>query len=186
VAYLRKARALIILNRFDEAEDVMNIANQMILQTGYDHYLARYHFVSGLLEMAKGEFLAAKGSLEQSYEIIFPLKGMVFVNETLIALAKLDVALIMQSESGDVVRQGKWLSKLEEHSQIHDLPGIAMQAALLKSEFYQHQGELKDAHATLQQALELSDSPGVKTLRKRISIRIHEIERLLQDEEIVS
>jgi tetratricopeptide (TPR) repeat protein len=186
IAYLRKARALIILNRFDEAEDVLNIANQMILQTGYDHYLARYHFVSSLLEMAKGEFLSAKRSLEQSYEIIFPLKGMVFLNETLIALAKLDVAMLIQSERSDVVVQGKWLSKLEEHARSHDLPGIAMQAAMIRSELFQYQGQLIDARETLQQALESSDSPGVKTLRKRISTRIQEMNRLLQDEELVS
>jgi hypothetical protein len=61
-----------------------------------------------------------------------------------------------------------------------------MQTALLKSEFYQKRGQLKDAHATLLDALDISDSLGVVTLRKRISIRILEIDRLLQDEELVS
>jgi hypothetical protein len=69
--------------------------------------------------------------------------------------------------------------------QTYDLPGIAMQAAMIKSEMFQSQGQLMDAHETLQQALKISDSPGVNTLRKRISAQISEIKRLMLDEEMV-
>jgi hypothetical protein len=85
-----------------------------------------------------------------------------------------------------VVVPGKWLSKLETHAMERDLPGIRMYAALLKSEFYQNHGQLKDAHAVLVDALVITDSRGVATLRKRIKNRIQEIEELLHDEEIVS
>jgi len=57
-----------------------------------------------------------------------------------------------------------------------------MQAAMLKSEFYQNNGQLKDARAILEDALEISDSRGVATLRKRISDRMQDIDRLMVDE----
>jgi len=61
-----------------------------------------------------------------------------------------------------------------------------MRAALLRSEAFKIQGQLQDARETLQKALTLSDSPGVKTLRKRITIQIQEIDRLMHDEGLVS
>ena len=57
---------------------------------------------------------------------------------------------------------------------------------MLKSEFYQNRGQLKDAQATLQDALDITDSRGVATLRKRITAKIQEIEKHLLDEEMVS
>ena len=61
-----------------------------------------------------------------------------------------------------------------------------MQAALLKSEFYQNHGQLKDAHATLVDALTITDSLGVVTLRKNITDRIRELNQLLREAEMSS
>ncbi|MHA2302063.1 MAG: hypothetical protein ACXACD_14050 [Candidatus Thorarchaeota archaeon] len=66
------------------------------------------------------------------------------------------------------------------------MPGIRMQAALLKSEFYQNHGQLKDAQAILLDALDITDSLGVNTLRKRISVRIRELNQLLREAEVSS
>jgi hypothetical protein len=57
-----------------------------------------------------------------------------------------------------------------------------MYGALLKSEFYQNQGQLKDALATLQNALDITDSLGVQTIRRRIKSRMKEITQLIQEE----
>ena len=61
-----------------------------------------------------------------------------------------------------------------------------MQAALLRSEVFKSQGQLQDAYETLQRALKLSESPGVKTLRKKLSTKIEEIDRLMHDEGLVT
>jgi hypothetical protein len=45
-------------------------------------------------------------------------------------------------------------------------------------------GQLKDAQAVLRDALDTTDSLGVATLRKRISNRIDELNRLLREAEI--
>ena len=185
-AHLKKARALILLNRFDEAEQTLDIVHRKVLEAGLDLPLSRYYYISGLLEMAKGELRTAQSFLEQSYEIASQRKSSIYLNDTLIALAQVELALLKESGSNAAVTAGKWLSTLENHAQTYDLPGISMQAAMIKSEMFQSQGQLMDAHETLQQALEISDSPGVNTLRKRISARISEIRRLMLDEEMVS
>ncbi|NHI90074.1 MAG: hypothetical protein EAX87_11175 [Candidatus Thorarchaeota archaeon] len=186
LGYLRKVRALIVLDRLDEAEALLEFAGRKVLQTGYESYLARYHFVSGLLDMAKGEYVNAMGTLEQAYEILYPLDRLIFMNEILIALSTSEVALFKQSKTSDEIISGRWLSNLENHSRSYNLPGIAMQAALLRSEVFKSQGQLQDAYETLQRAIGLTDSPGVKTLRKRIDARIQEIERLIHDKGLVS
>lgn len=180
--YLRRARALIVLNRLDEAEETLDIASRKVLQAGSESALALYHFVSGLLDMARGEFANAMATLEQSYEIVYPQEEMVYLNETLIALATVEVALLPQSPKSNKATPRKWLSILESHARMFDMPGIAMQAALLRSEVFQMQGQLQDANETLRRALEISNSPGVKTLRKRITTRMKEIEHQLHDE----
>jgi Tfp pilus assembly protein PilF len=102
-------------------------------------------------------------------------------------LAKAEIALASQTMQSDKeALPGKWLSKLENHAIEHDLPGIRMQAALLRSEFYQNHGQLKDAQAILQDALNITDSRGVATLRKRINNQIQELSRLMKDKELVS
>ncbi|MFX1607340.1 MAG: tetratricopeptide repeat protein, partial [Promethearchaeota archaeon] len=174
--YLRRARALIVLNRLDEAEKSLIIANRKVLQTGNDSDLALYYFVSGLLDMARGEFANAMATLEQAYEILYPRESILYLNETLIALATVELALLLQSQNSNKAAPGKWLSILENHARIFDMPGIAMQAALLRSEVFKMQDQLQDANETLRRAIELSDSPGVRTLRKRIAARMKEIE----------
>jgi len=67
-----------------------------------------------------------------------------------------------------------------------DLPGIRMYAALLKSEFYQGYEQFRDARATLADALDITDSLGVVTLRERIKKQLQDIDQLLQNEEIKS
>jgi len=184
--HLRKAQSLIILNRLDEAEEILNVASKISLKTGLDRNVARYSMALGQFEMAKGELLTAMTTLEQAYEISSRMRDGTTLNEVMISLAKVELAQRIQSKTSDVAGPGKWLSALEDHADKHNLPGISMQAAILKAELFQSQGQLKDASETLQQALEISDSPGVSTLKKKITIRIQELKQLLSDEERVS
>jgi hypothetical protein len=76
---------------------------------------------------------------------------------------------------------GRWLSRLETHAETRGLPGAAMQAALLRSELYENQSHIRDARETLQQALDITDSLGVRTIRRMIINRIMKLDRLLQE-----
>jgi tetratricopeptide (TPR) repeat protein len=188
IAFISKARALALLNRLDEAQKNLDKAHELAMKSGLDRILGRYYEASALLELAKHDYPAAMDFFEKSWDIFERVGEMTGEkNRALLGLAQAEILLDKQSE--DVkksVTPGRWLSKLEKFATEHNLSGIRMQAALLKSEFYQNHGQLKDAHAVLVDALDITDSPGVTTLRNRITVRIQEIEKHLHDEEIVS
>jgi tetratricopeptide (TPR) repeat protein len=187
ILYLRKAWALALLNRLEEAEQNLDTAQSLLITYGSEWQLGIYYHVSGVIELARGDFLAALDFLEKAWEVSERIPRDTNQNRALLDLARAEILIDNQSkDSTKVVVPGKWLSKLEKFATERDLPGVRMQTALLKSEFYQNHGQLKDAHATLQDALDITDSLGVATLRKRISDRIQEINRLMQDEELVS
>ncbi len=81
------------------------------------------------------------------------------------------------------ITPGRCLSKLEKYATERDLPGIRMQAAMLIAEFYLNSGQLKDALAVLQDASDITDSLGVKTLKTKINQRIREMHQLLREAE---
>jgi tetratricopeptide (TPR) repeat protein len=185
--YYRKASALALLNRFDEAERYLYDAHSMILKSGSEGRLGAYYRVSGEIELARGDYLAALDLIKKTHEIAKRFDSSLGLNLTLPNLTRAELLLANQSKDDyESVTPGKWLSRLEKHAIDHDLPGIRMYASLFKSEFYQNHGQLKDAQAVLQDALHITDSPGVTTLRKRITAKIQEIEKHLHDEEIVS
>jgi len=186
VYHLWRAWALALVDRLEEAEQILDNAYSMIIKSGSERFLGNYYHFSGVVELRKGDFLAALDLIEKAWDIAERIPAGTDQNRALLDLARAENMLSARSkDSTKVVVPGKWLCKLEDFAVEHDLPGIRMQAALLKSEFYQKHGQLKDAHATLVDALDITDSLGVATLRKRISARIQELDHLLLDEELV-
>jgi tetratricopeptide (TPR) repeat protein len=183
-----KAWALALVNRIDEAEKALENAYQQVIKTSFERHLADYYHVSGVIEQKNSNFLNALNMLEKAWEITNKLgAGGTNRNRVLIDLARVENLTLAQSkDDAKTVAPGKWLSTLEKYACERDLPGIKMYAALLKSEFYQNHGQLKDALATLQDALDITDSLGVQTLRFKINSRIKEIDQLLQDGEMIS
>lgn len=184
--YLRKAWALALLNRVEEAEHNLDIAHSMILKTGIEGRLGVYYHVAGVIEIAKGDYQAALDFLEKSEEIMDRLT-IGYQIKVLLDLARVEILIAGQSkESFSSAPLGKWLSTLEKYATDRNLPGIRMQAAMLKAESYINHKQFRDAHAILVGALDITDSLGVTTLKKRISNRIQEIDRLMHDEGVVS
>ncbi len=185
--YLAKAWALALLNRVEEAEHNLDTAYSLILKTGKEYPLGIYYHIAGVIELARGDYEAALDLLEKSEEIIERIAIILYQNNVLLDLARAEILLAGQSKGSTIgITPGKWLSKLERHALERNLPGIRMYAALLKSEFYQNHDQLKNALTVLTDALHITDSPGVTTLRKRIIAKTQEIEKHLHDEEIVS
>ena len=185
--YLYKAWASVLLDRLEEAQSNLDTAHSLILKSGHETRLGRYYLISGVLEFARGDYLASQDFLEKSQEIFerYPFGS----NQTaaLLELARLEIAFDKKSpDNKRSISPGKWLCKLEKFSEEKELLGVRMQAALLKSVFYEIHGQLKDASAVLVDALQITDSPGVNTLRKKIGTRLKEIEQLIQDGEMVS
>ena len=185
--YNLKAWALALLNRLDEAEQTLEIAHSLTIESGLEWHLGNYYHFSGVVELKKGNFLDALDLFEKAGEIAERMRRIDIKTRVLLDLARVEILIDNQSiDRTKVALPGKWLSKLETHAFERDLPGIRMYAALLKSDFYQNHSQLQDAHSTLVNALDITDSLGVATLRKRISDRIQDIDRLIQDEELVS
>jgi tetratricopeptide (TPR) repeat protein len=180
--YIRKAHALIVLNRIEEAEQNLSMAHSLILKSGHEFMLGIFYSVSGYLELGKDNPPAALDYLTEAYDIFTRNPRRQWQNLTLLGLARAELEL----HSTESLVTGKWLSALENHVIKHELPGIAMLTALLKAEFLERTSEFKDAREILQQSLQLSDSPGVKTLRKKISDQIKELNRLIREKELVS
>lgn len=185
VLYLRKAWALALCDQIEDAERSLNTAHSMIMKTGSEVWLGDYYHISGVVELKKKNLQTAQDFFEQAYEIAERNPRVLNQNAALLGLARTETALSIQSrESKMNVTPGKWLSKLERYATERSIPGIRMYAALLKSEFYQVHEQLKDAQTTLMDALTISDSLGVKTLRKKINERIRELNQLLREEAI--
>ncbi|MFW9788820.1 MAG: hypothetical protein ACFFE2_14595 [Candidatus Thorarchaeota archaeon] len=187
VFYLWKAWALALVDNFEEAERTLEIAYSMIIKSGVERALGNYYHFTGVVELRRGNLLEAIDLFEKAWEIAERNPAGTNQNRALLDLALAEIMLSCKSEDRTKIpTPGMWLCRLEDYTLENDLPGIRMQAALLKSKFYELHGQLKDAQAVLREALNISDSPGVTTLKKRITTRIHEIEKHLHDEEIVS
>jgi hypothetical protein len=139
--------------------------------------LIEYNFVCGLLELVLGNHDEGMQSIIVALEDAERLKYQGYVNSCLIALAKAEVRISKRTESkGDTESSGPWLTRLGRHAREKNYPGIRMQHALLKAEYQEMIGEKEAAQLTLQDALTFTDSPGVKTLRRRILKRLDELE----------
>jgi len=179
-----KAWALALVNIIDDAEKMLETAYPLVIKAGFERHLADYYHVSGVIEQKKSNFLDAMNMLEKAWEITNKVgMGGGNRNRALLELARVENLISAQSkEDTKVAAPGKWLVTLEKYACERDLPGIRMYAALLKSEFYQNSGQLKDALATLQGALDITDSLGVQTLRRKINSRISEVTQLIREE----
>lgn len=179
---LQKAWALALVNRLDEAEQALEDAYSLIMKAGLERHLGDYYQVSGVVEYRKGDPLSALDLLEKAWEIAERIPRAANQNRALLDLARVEIQINNhKADSTEIAVPGKWLSKLENLAFDRNLPGIRMQAALLKSEFYQKHDQLKDARSTLVEALSITDSLSVRTLRKEINDGIQELDHLLID-----
>jgi len=187
VFQLLKAWALALTDKLGDAERTLETVYSMMIKSGFEQILGDYYHISGVIELKRGNFLEALDLIEKAWKIAERVPSGLNQNRALLDLARAEIMLSSQSkDTTKIVAPGEWLCKLEKFATERELTGIRMQAALLKSEFYQIHDQLKNAQAVLRDALDITDSPGVVTLRKKIAKRILEIDQLIQDEELVS
>lgn len=174
---LSVARTMIQLGHLDGIPNLLNETHKIILKRGDEAGHVYYNHVSGLLEIALGNVEEGMQYLIDSLEEAERLQYQVYINSALLSLAKTEIRLSKrETDIGDTGTSGQWMTRLEIHAREKNYPGIQMQHALLKAEYQEMIGETELALLTLQDALGFTDSPGVKTLRKRILDRMKEIE----------
>ncbi|MHA3962108.1 MAG: tetratricopeptide repeat protein [Candidatus Thorarchaeota archaeon SMTZ1-45] len=159
-------RALHLLHRIDAADYHLNELHKLSLESAADFDQALFLEGRGIHELKSGDPQAAIASLEQALAVVEPLNLHIGINRCLVALTQVEIQLADESSKDD--SSGPWMVRLESHAQKRDYPGIQMQAALLRAEFLVKQGRKSEAREVLQDALEILDSPTVKTLRTRI------------------
>ena len=145
----------------------------MSLASAIESETALYLYSRGLYELKSGNPQTAIDSLEQALAIFEQLNIQISINRCLIALTQAEIQLA--SESGTEDSSGPWMVRLESHARKKDYPGIQMHAALMRAEFLAKQGRKEEAQEVLQDALDILDSPSVKTLRKKIKKMIDEL-----------
>jgi tetratricopeptide (TPR) repeat protein len=177
---LNKARTLIQLGRLEDGGKQLENAHKQVLLVGYDPDLAMYNHILGIYELAKGDTEAALTTLAQALVEFERLNLQLSINRCLISLAKAEIESFQESLASLITTSDSWMSRLEKHAREKDYPGIKIQHALLKAECQAMIEEKEAAILTLKDALTYSDSPGVKTLRKRINERLEELEGIPQ------
>ncbi len=170
---LERARALILLERLEKASAELDSANELVMKDGREEHLGIYKNVIGLLEVAKGRTLEGMSELEDALEIFDQNSNDLLAVPCLIDLVKTEVK--KYDIGGDLETSGPWMDELEKRAQERDYPGILMEHALLKAEFQVKQGAHEAARKTLTDALNIYDSPSVKTLRKKIEDNIQSL-----------
>jgi tetratricopeptide (TPR) repeat protein len=180
--YLAMTHALVLLYRLDEAQKNLDIAQKMVIKSGHEDEMACYYFTSGIYELETGDTLTAVDSLERAFEISERMNILLFMNKCLLALTNAEITLFKESYQGvNADISGPHMGKLETHALEKGLPGIVLQLAILKSEFFLIQKRRSEARQILFDALNHSASPGLRTLRKRIQTRIEELEDAIQE-----
>jgi tetratricopeptide (TPR) repeat protein len=170
---LQKAEALILLGRLEEVEECMSLIHRQTLEDGGELGVAFYSYARGLYELALGNLGESFALLEEAYTYSekFPYGNL--TTQSLLALTRTEMIAAEKSSSADV--SGTWMSRLEMHAERRNLPGVALYAALLKGEFLIQQNKEAKAERVLKEALDIYDSPGVKTLRDRIQSLLNEL-----------
>jgi tetratricopeptide (TPR) repeat protein len=173
VMHQAKAYALVLLDRLDDAEVHLNTMHQLSIESASEMDQARYLLMRGIHNIKDGAPQDAIMNIEQALSIHESLNSQAAINMDLLALTEIEIQLVEESSSED--SSGPWMVRLESHARKKGYPGIQMQAALLRAEFFVKHGRKDEARTVLQEALEILDSPTVKTLRGRINTMLEDL-----------
>jgi len=175
-SHLTMARSLIALESLEDAAHHLDNAKFMALKSGYESVLGQYYYVQGLYEKAMGDAETAIQTLEQALDIYERHNILLYVVYCLLALSEAELVIVSATHADlDADTSGPWMTRLGRLAKDKDLPGIMTLHALQKADLQLIQERRNEALETLENALALCDTPGVRTLREWISIRINEI-----------
>jgi len=176
-AHLAMARALILLDRLDEAREYLDTGGELAFKGGQEREVGIHYLVSGLYETATGEPATAIETIKNALEICERTHTPIYRNRCLIAIVNAEIAVYKQ-KGGDETSDssGQWMTYLEDIAQSKNLQCILIQHALLKTDFQLAQGRTSEARETLIKALDIYNSPGVKSLQNQILEKIKKID----------
>jgi tetratricopeptide (TPR) repeat protein len=177
------AVALILQGQLDDAARHLLSAHNGAMKSGDEQVLGDYLYAKGRYELAVGDLDIAVTTLEEALKLAEP-HFQIHVSLSLLALTRCEIlkGLDAPNPISDKHHSGPWMKRLEKHATEKDYPGIRMQHALLKASYQTQIDEHEMAHRTLEDALAITDSPGVKTLRRKIEQKLEELESIEQEQ----
>ncbi len=179
------ANALIHLGRLKEASVHLEKTQRISLKSGLELQLARHYYYTGLYEIATDNFPTGVQTIEEALKIFERTRRQYEVNRCLLALTRTEIELFkIESQEMDPMDSGPWMIRLEREAREKNLPGILIQHALLKAQFQEKLGQKEAARDTLMDALDISDSPGVRTLRNMVMERVSELDTSASSPEV--
>lgn len=162
-AILNQAWSLILMKKTTEALLLIDSVRDTITRSGRETEIAWLHFVSGVLEIADGDYASAMSSIEEALKIYENRAGtLVYQNMFLHYLARIEVHL-----SDKETNVSPYLSLLEERARSEDLPGILGQALLLQAELAIIQEDDASLRHILIELGPLAETPSMEFLRSR-------------------
>lgn len=137
--------SLILMGKMTEAQILLDTTRESVLKSGDEQQLAWLHFVTGVLEIDRGDFSLASSSIDQALRIYENYQwGALYETTFLYHLAKIEV---YSADTADTVCPS--LAILEDKAISDDRPGIQGQVLLLKAEL----AILKDDEAQLREII---------------------------------
>ena len=172
---VQMARALISLDRVDEALEHLDYARESALKSGYSTYFADLGY--GLYYFAKGDLELALTTLEQVEKEINEEGLVLHLQTCLSALVRIEIELWKRTSGNSTDNNpGQWLCRMEETAHERGYLGMIVESAILRAEFRKLQGRIDEARDILQDALEISKKPSMRTFYKRINTQIEELQ----------
>ncbi|MFX1578927.1 MAG: tetratricopeptide repeat protein [Promethearchaeota archaeon] len=167
LAYIRaqQAWALINLERYDEAKEVIDICHRLALKSGDVSQVNWYYMVEGLLDKAENRFENAQMNFQKVLDYLENNPIPLFQNICLLNLAEMEVDTLTDTslhENHD--SSGPWMKRLEEYVQEHDFPGIAARSMILKAKLRYRQGKHDDVQRILKGVQDMARTPSMKYL----------------------
>ena len=168
LVHLDLAAALVLTGDLRRAQEHIDIARPLNLESGVEANLAFEHRVTGLLERAKGDYDTAMHSFESALEIERSNSRVNRLVVTLMYLAETEVAAFqVHQDSRDNETSGPWLERYEATATDNNLQGHSGIALCLKSELRLRQGRHEEAREFANNAIHLSKQPGLEFLKER-------------------
>ena len=167
--HIEIARSLILLDKVTEAFDHLETGGKLAIQSDSKKEQARYYLVRGMFDIKREDFQSAQASLKRGLGLAESINDLSMVIRLLSSLAEVEVLLLSKEEKKhDGGNPLTTLARMEQVAREQYLPGLIVQAALLRAEVLLLQNQKDSARVVLNKAMKVCETSDLKLLRKSV------------------
>jgi tetratricopeptide (TPR) repeat protein len=163
------AWALINLGRYDEAEAELATAYEIATKSGDFAQMMWVQLVEGILDKAESNFDSANLIFKELLNDLENDPVPMLQNTCLLNLTEIEIEMLTDvflKNNSDI--SGPWMTRLVEHAEKNDLPGIAARALLLQAELLRKQGRFDEVRKTLKEVQRTAKASSMRYLNDLI------------------